>query len=104
MHIVDTTLIRNVPLAAFVVPPIVGHTISAMPAYSFLVEHIDSGTGKIRRLVFDLAVRKDWWNLAPAQVARIRKGGWEASVQKNVADVLADGGIPVETIEAVIWR
>ena len=105
VRIIDsTTLVHNVPMAAFVVPPIAGHATSSMPAYSFLIEHTSPDSQQTRRLVFDLAARKDWWNLAPAQVARIKRGGWEPNVEKNVAEVLDDGGVPRGSIEAVIWR
>lgn len=73
------------------------------PAYSFLISH---GS---RHLLFDLGVRKDWWNLAPA-VSRDRLGPgkqFQVDVEKNVADILREDkgklGITPDDIEAVIW-
>ena len=68
------------------------------PCYCFLITH-PSG----RNLLFDLGVRKDWENYAPALVSRIKQGGWGVSVEKDVATILEENGIQGKDIEGIIW-
>jgi hypothetical protein len=74
----------------------------AAPGLAFLLEHPASG----RRVVFDLGMRKDFENLAPAfnQALRARTGEVDAVVEDDVATQLQKGGVDLDTIEAVIWR
>lgn len=100
VSIIDTTShIAGIPTEIFIQPHIKGFDHLDCPAYSFLIEH-PSG----KRLLFDLGVRKDWENLAPRIVERIRDGGWKVDVKKNVADILRENGVPGESIDAIIWR
>lgn len=69
------------------------------PSLSFLIEH-SSG----RRLVWDLGIRKDWQNYAPTIANYIPTRNYTIEVTKNVVDVLEEGGVKGESIEAVIWR
>lgn len=65
---------------------------------SFLIEH-PSG----RKLVFDLGIRKDPENLAPKVSSYLPSTGYTID-SRNVVDILEEGGIKGEEIEAVIWR
>lgn len=67
------------------------------PVYSFLVEH---STG--RKVVFDLGVPKDYWNMSPTVTAITKE--WDVNVEKNVADILVENRVPLQSIEAVVWR
>lgn len=100
VSIINTTShIAGIPTSIFVQPPIKGYDYLDCPAYSFLIEH-PSG----KRILFDLGVRKDWQNLAPRIVEHIRNGGWKVDVKKNVADILHENGVPLESIDAIVWR
>lgn len=81
-------------------PPIPGvNSLPASPSFSFLLEH-SSG----RKLVWDLGIRKDYLNHAPVIAEYIPTRGYDIQVTKNVIDILEDGGIKGEAIEAIIWR
>jgi glyoxylase-like metal-dependent hydrolase (beta-lactamase superfamily II) len=68
------------------------------PSYSFIIQH-PSG----RKILFDLGLRKDWWNLTPATSNFLKTAGWKLEVTKNVSDILRENGESLEDIEAVIW-
>ncbi|KAL8976210.1 MAG: hypothetical protein Q9205_007740, partial [Flavoplaca limonia] len=101
ISIIDTTSrIRGIQTELFMEPKIKGHDIIDCPAYSFLIEHEQSG----QKILFDLGVRKDWENLAPRIFNGIREKGWSVTVEKGVADILKDGGVEPSCISAVVWR
>ncbi|CAI7644403.1 unnamed protein product [Penicillium pancosmium] len=55
--------------------------------------------------MFDLGTRKDYWNLAPA-VQRVF--GTDSvmtgmRIDKDVTDVLTDGGVQLNEIDSCIW-
>ncbi|KAK4210092.1 hypothetical protein QBC37DRAFT_442933 [Rhypophila decipiens] len=64
---------------------------------SFLIEHASG-----RKLVFDLGIRKDPENLAPKISSYLPSTGYTIK-SHNVVDILEDGGIRGEDVEAVIW-
>ena len=101
VHIINTTSrVQGIPYSAFMTPSYKGLNTLDAPAFSFLIEHQSSG----RKLLFDLGVRKDWKNLPPSIVKRIKDGGWTVTVEKGVADILQAGGVAPKDIEAIIWR
>lgn len=71
----------------------------ASPSLSFLLEH-PSG----QNLVWDLGIRKDYDNYAPSIANYIPTCNYDIQVTKNVADVLEDQGIKLDSINAIIWR
>ncbi|KAG8631915.1 hypothetical protein KVT40_001055 [Elsinoe batatas] len=86
-------------LERFMAPPVPGlETFKTCPSLSFLIEH-PSG----RKLVWDLGIRKDWQNYSPSIAAYLPTTKYKIQVEKNVADILRDGGVELETIEAVVW-
>ena len=101
VHIIDSTArLRDLPSKDFFEPEFVGFDTLDIPSYSFLIEHPPSS----RRVLFDLGLRQDWHNLAPEVVGYIKKEGWSITVEKDVAEILSEGGVKLDTIEAVIWR
>ncbi len=96
----STSRIKGIPYSVFVTPPYKGLDHLDCPAFSFLIEHESSG----RKLLFDLGVRKDWENLPPTIVKRLKDGGWMVTVERGVADILEEGGVAPKDIEAIIWR
>lgn len=84
----------------FMEPAVPGlDTFQEVPSLCFYLEH-PSG----RKLVWDLGIRKDYLNYAPMVSGYIPSTGYSFDVTKNVADILQDGGVPLNEIEAVIWR
>lgn len=87
-------------LERFMAPPVPGlETFKTSPSLSFLLEH-KSG----RKLVFDLGIRKDYENYAPSIVKYLPTTKYNIEVAGNVADILQEHNVPLEDIEAVIWR
>jgi hypothetical protein len=87
-------------LSRFMAPAVPGlEKFQSSPSHSFLLEH-PSG----RRLVFDLGIRKDYQNYAPKIAAYIPTTKYNIEVEKNVVEILEAGGVPAESVEAVIWR
>ena len=75
------------------------NVLPTLPSLSFLIE---SPAGK--KAVFDLAVPFDPLNsYAPAVVEQILVAGFEATVDKHIADILKDGGVNPASINSVIW-
>ena len=100
VSIIDTTSkIRGVTPERFLEPRIKGHDWLGAPAFSFLIQHPTLN----RRLIFDLGIRKDWWNLSPFLLGHFKNGGHEFDIQKNVRDILDEHGVDAAGIEAVVW-
>lgn len=100
IKIIDISTIANVPMHALFTPLVHGIEVADdCPSYSFLIEH-PSG----QKVLFDLGIRKDWQNLAPAIVERFKKVGHRPMAEKNVSEVLDESGVGKDNIQAVIWR
>ncbi|KAJ4985088.1 metallo-beta-lactamase superfamily protein [Stagonosporopsis vannaccii] len=99
VRIIDSGTRLNAPASFFMEPTIPGHEVlSNSPAYPFLIEH-ESG----KKLIFDLGIRKDWKNFAPAILTQFGAAGVEVNGDKDVIDALEEGGIRREEVDAVIW-
>jgi len=68
------------------------------PVWCFLVEHASSG----RRVMFDLGARMDL-DGQPQAVKNDVEMGMIMDVEKDVATQLKEGGVELESVEAVIW-
>lgn len=100
VSIIDTTTsIRGVDAWKFLEPSIAGHEYLATPAFAFLIEH----STLQRSMVFDLGLRKDWWNCSPFLIDRFKKGGYVINVEKSVREILEEGGFDAVKLEAVVW-
>ena len=85
VSIINTTAtLHGIDAWKFIQPEIPGHPYLAVPCFSFLIQH---PTLK-RTLVFDLGVRKDWWNSSPFLTARFKAGGYRLHADKDVRDIL----------------
>lgn len=98
LSIIDTTCDLTVPANTLVEPAITGHELLDLPTFAFLIKHEESG----RQVLFDLGCRKDYWNLPTptAQTIDLKVPG--IRVKKDMADILIDGGVDIEAIEAAI--
>jgi hypothetical protein len=100
VRIINTGSRASISASEFFEPTIPGHEVLAnSPAYSFLIEH---GSG--RKVIFDLGIRKDWRNFSPALLKMFEPADVEIHGDKDVVDVLEEGGVRKEEINAVIWR
>jgi hypothetical protein len=87
-------------LQRFMAPPVPGlETFKTSPSFSFLIEH-PSG----RKVVFDLGIRKDHNNYSASIAKYLPTTNYDIQVEKNVADILEEGGIKLGDVEAVVWR
>lgn len=87
-------------LSRFMAPAVPGlETFATSPSHSFLLEHPSR-----RKLVFDLGIRKDYENYSANIAAYIPTTKYNIDVEKNVVDILEDGGVKAQEIEGVIWR
>ncbi|KAK6500378.1 hypothetical protein TWF481_010721 [Arthrobotrys musiformis] len=113
VQIVDTTLrIKDGPLAAFLSPAIEGQEKLNVGEFGFLITHTDlSSAGSddktVRKVLFDLGPPKDWKAHLPEPVVK-RMSTWEdygavITIDKDISEVLQDGGVELDTIEALIW-
>jgi hypothetical protein len=100
VRVIDTTLRIHMPVGTMFEPQIKGHTKLASPSFSFLIEHEKSN----RKLLYDLGVQKNWEEQAPEIVDQIKREGCEIEVEKDVAGILTEHGMPLGDIEAIIWR
>ncbi|KAJ6518867.1 beta-lactamase-like protein [Mycena sanguinolenta] len=81
-------------------PVLPGYDNLTLPVHSFLIEHKSSNT----RHLFDLGVRKDPWNYPPAISAFFAAGIYSVPKDfKDIGELLEEGGIPLSSINAVIW-
>lgn len=101
LAIIDTTSTITAPARAFVKPVLKGHEFWKVPAYAFLIQNQQQN----RTVLFDLGVRKDWENLAPALVQRLKANGFEVETNKGVREILEERGVDTssDNIEAIIW-
>ncbi|KAJ7768673.1 beta-lactamase-like protein [Mycena maculata] len=84
----------------FATPVLPGRENFTAPMFSFLVEHNTSQ----KRVMFDLGMRKDFENLAPSLAIFYASGlAFVTGESKDITELLEDGGIPLASIDAVIW-
>lgn len=100
VRVIDTTTRIYMPIDNMFEPAIKGHTRLSSPSYSFLVESESLG----RKVVFDLGTQKEWREQAPSVVSMIDENGWDVRVEKDVAGILQEHGVSLDSVEAIIWR
>jgi hypothetical protein len=101
VSIIDSTLqLTGLAVASVLSPPMNGfEEMPALPTWSFLVQ---SPGGK--SILFDLGVPPDINTYAPATRDELKRTGWQIKAEKHVADILAEHGVDLSDIDAVIWR
>lgn len=98
LSVIDTTCVLTVPAETLVEPPIRGHELMNFPTFSFLISNSSSG----KQVLFDLGCRKDFWNL-PQPIADVIDAKVPGiKVDKNLSDVLTEGGVDTHSIDAAI--
>ncbi|KAF3016103.1 hypothetical protein E8E14_001944 [Neopestalotiopsis sp. 37M] len=100
VSIINTTgTIRGVNTWRFFEPSIKGHDWLATPCFAFLIQHPTLN----RSIVFDLGIKKDLENLPPPLLERFKESGYTVDVPKHVREILDEGGVDTQSLEAVIW-
>ncbi|KAM5352845.1 hypothetical protein ACJ41O_005567 [Fusarium nematophilum] len=94
---IDTTCSITAPADTLVEPPIPGHELMNFPTVAFLIAH---PTGK--QILFDLGCRRDFWNLPDPISTVIDAKVPGIKVDKNLVDVLTQGGVDVGALDAAI--
>ena len=101
--IINTTAwAYDFPCSDWFRPPFEGLNTFDLCSYSFLITHHDDTC--IRKVIFDLGIRKDWENLVPPTVESLKQWGTKVKVEKDVADILLEHGTDLAEVEAIIWR
>lgn len=100
VKVIDVCTIGNVPTKALFTPIVPNFDVfDGAPSFVFLLEH-PSG----QKLLFDLGIRKDWENLDPAIVERLKQHGYRVDVERGIAEFLDEVGVGKEHINAIVWR
>ncbi|KAJ8116189.1 hypothetical protein OPT61_g2342 [Boeremia exigua] len=98
LSIIDTTCVLTVPAETLVEPPIRGHELMNFPTFSFLIRNSSSR----KQILFDLGCKKDFWNL-PQPIADVIDAKVPGiRVDKNLSEVLAEGGVDTSSISAAV--
>ncbi|KAJ6578792.1 hypothetical protein DFH09DRAFT_913668 [Mycena vulgaris] len=84
----------------FVNPVLPGHESITLPMHAFLLEHQPSQ----KKFMFDLGMRNDPLNLPPAFAAFFSGKAITVGDFKDIAQLLQDGGVALDSIDAVFWR
>jgi glyoxylase-like metal-dependent hydrolase (beta-lactamase superfamily II) len=98
LSIIDTTCNIVCTTLRTVEPKIPGHEWINLPTYSFYIKHEKSG----REILFDLGMRKDWQNSVPHIRETVSKNVDGLDITKDVHDILTDGGVDLNKVEAFI--
>lgn len=99
VSIIDTTITVPFPVSLVLHPIINGITQLKANAYCFLITHPASN----QTILFDLGARKDFDSNAPVLVQRLRSFGINPTIEKDVPEILEEGGMDLKEVNAVIW-
>lgn len=94
VRMLDTTAKLAVRAEAFVDPVVAGHEILSMTGVCFLIEN----ESLQKKAMFDLGLRKDFWNSPPAVLRRLKAAIPGVKVDKDVTEILEEGGVPLDSI------
>lgn len=86
VRMIDTTAVMMVRSETLIEPVPAGHEFLNVTDIAFLVEHESSG----RKILFDLGIRKDFWNLPPFLQQRLARMIPSLRVDKDVAEILEE--------------
>ncbi|KAK1989212.1 metallo-beta-lactamase superfamily protein [Colletotrichum cereale] len=102
VKLIDTTTAMVGSAESFIQPAVPGHEVINFCALAFLLENEKLG----KKAMFDLGVRKDYWNLPKAaQQGVLGPDGaiFGIRVEKGIDEVLKDGGVEPESVDYCIW-
>ncbi|KAK4498359.1 hypothetical protein PRZ48_011017 [Zasmidium cellare] len=98
VSIIDSTCDLVVYPSTLIEPHIPGHDWLNLPTYAFYIKNEKTG----KQVLFDLGSRRDWQNLVPhiQEIVELRIPGLK--VEKEVIDIVKDGGVDPDEISALI--
>ncbi|PSN68629.1 Metallo-hydrolase/oxidoreductase [Corynespora cassiicola Philippines] len=96
--IVDTTCKLTVPSNTLVEPAIPGHEFMNFPTFAFLISNKASG----QQVLYDLGCKKEFWDLPGPTAEAINTRVPGIRVDKNLVEVLEEGGVEVSKLDAAI--
>ncbi|EHY57538.1 Gamma-lactamase MBL1 [Exophiala dermatitidis] len=99
VRLVDTTAVLTARAESFIEPVQEGHEVLNITCAAFLLHHESSG----KRIMFDLGVRKDYWNLSATIQKRLGDVIPSLKVDRDTTEVLTEKGVPLDSISSVIW-
>ena len=99
VRLIDNSAKMVLGSVPFIEPLVEGHEMMNGTDCSFLVENETLGT----KAVFDMGMRKDWWNLAPAVGKGLALMTTSIRVDKDVPEILQENGIRLEDIDDIFW-
>ncbi|KAL2414148.1 hypothetical protein ABEF95_004871 [Exophiala dermatitidis] len=94
VRLVDTTALLTARAESFIEPVQEGHEVLNITCAAFLIHHEPSG----KRIMFDLGVRKDYWNLSATIQKRLGDVIPSLKVDKDTTEVLTEKGVPLDSI------
>jgi len=94
VRMIDTTSVMTISSESFVEPVQPGHEVLNVTDVAFLVEHEPSG----KKVMFDLGVRKDYWNLPAVIQKRLGAVIPSLKVDKDTSEILQENGIDLKLI------
>ncbi|KAJ7767036.1 hypothetical protein DFH07DRAFT_1012068 [Mycena maculata] len=97
--VVDDPSSIIIPAATFITPILPGHENMPAPIFAFLIENAATK----QRVMFDLGPRKDPENAVPAIAAAAKAKHMFFPVSRDITEQLVDAGVPLDSINAVIW-
>lgn len=94
VRMIDTTCVLKLYAEAFLKPVMPGHEIMTVIDVCFLIENPRLG----KKAMFDLGVRKDYWNSPPWTIARIEAAIPGVKIDKDVTEILQEKGMKLDEI------
>lgn len=94
VRMVDTTCVMKLHAEAFLKPVMPGHEIMTVIDLAFLIENPRLG----KKAMFDLGVRKDYWNSPPWTIARIEAAIPGVKIDKDVTEILQEKGMKLADV------
>lgn len=99
VRMLDTTAVMKLSAEAFLDPVMPGHEYMSVVDVAFLIENPRQN----KKAMFDLGVRKDYWNMPPAVAKRVETVIPGIRVDKDVTEILVEKGVRLDEIDNVIW-
>lgn len=89
----------RLPCSHLLTPEIPQHQYLDLPSFSFLIDH----PVLQRKILFDLGLRKYFSSHPPAVQKFLAESGWELQVTKDIPEILKEGNLCPDDIEAVVF-
>lgn len=94
VRMIDTTGVMVANAKSLIEPVQRGHELMNIFVAAFLIEHVPSG----KKVMFDLGIRKDYWNLPAVLQKRLGQMIPGLRVERDVTEILSENGIDLNDI------